>query len=170
MGDFGTLSRLRELAFHLGRVVLLVFFAAQIPLGASIALAYDHPGWDFHREAVSVALSGSPSLPADAAPFVTLFAGMLGGTLVAWGIAMVAITRRGLSRREPWAWWTVAASALGWFVLDTSVTVALRADVNLGLNVFAMFWMPAPLALTAPAIFGRATIGPQDAALPDPRL
>lgn len=115
---------------------LAVVFGAIAAVGWSL-LAYRAAIWDWHRLRVAEAF-GVADVPPVAVPWVDLFGAVLAGTLAAWGVALAWIAAVPLARGERWAAYAIATSLLAWFPVDTWVSWALGAHVNVAFNVAAL--------------------------------
>ena len=141
--------RPRSLAFSAGWWVLLVGFVMQVPLGLSVALGYGSPLWGWHRHRMARSLLGLDDVPAELMPMVDQLTAMLGATMACWGLAMAVLVWVPLRQGKAWAWWCIAASAGLWFVVDTGLSAAHGATVNVAFNSAAGLMMGIPLVLTA---------------------
>jgi len=138
--------------FAAGWWMLLVGFLGQVPLGLSVAVGYRSPIWGWHRRRMAEALWGTQEIPPEAWPVAEQLLAMLGATMACWGLAMAAVVAVPLRRRELWAWWCVAASALLWFTVDTGLSAANGVRVNVAFNCAAALMMGLPLALVWPGL------------------
>jgi len=134
--------------FELARRFLFWAFVAQVPLGYSVAFAYESELWAWHREGMADALWGTTGVPAVAVPVVHQLAAMLGATIACWGVAMAWVVAGPFRRRERWAWFCVASSFAAWFVVDTWLSLTHGVTVNVFFNLGALALIGGPLALT----------------------
>lgn len=81
-----------------------------------------------------------------AADYVRLIYGILGSVIVGWMVVLGAIALGSFRRREQWAWWALFSSVAVWFVLDTTMSLALRWPTHAAFNV------PFGAALATPIV------------------
>jgi uncharacterized BrkB/YihY/UPF0761 family membrane protein len=74
--------------------------------------------------------------------------GMLGATMVGWGIFFTYIIIYPLVRKEAWAWDCIALGVAAWFVIDTAVSAYVGAYFNLAINLLLLALVALPLAAT----------------------
>jgi len=137
--------------YAVGWWFLLIGFLGQVPLGLSVAFGYRWSIWGWHRRRMAEALWGTATIPAEAWPVADQLLAMLGATMACWGLAMAFVVAVPLRRREPWAWWCVASSALLWFTVDTGLSAAHGVWVNVAFNCAAGVMIGAPMALVWPS-------------------
>lgn len=133
-----------------GRRVLTAVFVGMVPLGLSIAFAYDSVLWAWHRGPLAQTLTARPELGADAAAVTAQWTAMLGGTIASWGIGMAGLCAGPLREGQRWAAWVIAASTATWFVIDTGLSLHHGVMVNVAFNVTAALGIALPLALCWP--------------------
>lgn len=80
----------------------------------------------------------------EAMAYIAFLYGVLGAVLAGFAVALLGIARGPLRRGEGWAWWTLLAAILLWFVLDV------------GFSLWSGFWPNALLNLA----FGAALLVP----------
>ncbi len=86
---------------------------------------------------------GTPEYPAAipeiARPYVVFVYRVLGAVMIGWMLAIWTIIRFALRRGVAWAWWAVALSIGGWFVIDTAASLLSgypgNALLNLGFGI-----------------------------------
>ncbi len=135
-----------------GWVGLVVRFSTQIFMGYGIALALDSSVFDWHQDRVGVSLWGSPDFGPEVAAYRHWIQALLGGTFSSWAVAMLALTWIPMRRGERWAWWTIVASLLSWFWVDTWRSFADGVWVNVAFNLCGLLIPMALLALVWPGL------------------
>ena len=91
---------------------------------------------------------GSPATPAwltpEAARYVALLYAVLGAVMVGWALLLLWLGFGPLRRSEPWAWNAAGASVLGWYVLDSGMSLRWGFWQNAVLNTvfLALFAWP----------------------------
>ena len=80
--------------------------------------------------------------------------GAWGATVIGWGVMTAALARYAFPRREPWAWWAMAAGLGAWYVIDTAVSALHGVWVNVVLNTVLIILFAVPLAATCRACLG----------------
>lgn len=147
----GTAERRRSLAC----TVLALAAGGQALVGLGLPFTYRSALFAWHRVRVAEALYGTAELPADALPILGLFSAMLGGTMAAWGVTVAWLAHGPLRRGERWAGWAITTSLLAWFPLDTGLSAAQGAGVNVVFNIGAALMIVAPLVAAWPHPPGR---------------
>jgi hypothetical protein len=87
-------------------------------------------------------------MPAEATAFQAWIYGVLGATMLGWGVAVVGLVRVPFARREAWSWNTLVAALALWFVLDTSLSAWHGVMPNVGINTAFAVVLGLPLAMT----------------------
>jgi hypothetical protein len=85
---------------------------------------------------------------AGAQAFMLWAYGMLGATMVGWGIFLAYIVRYPLAKKERWARDCIAIGVAVWFLIDTSMSVWMQAYFNVAINVLLVFLVAVPLLAT----------------------
>lgn len=134
-------------ARELGVWALVLGFGMQIPLGLSVALGYTGPLWGWHRQRLAEQLTVAPELGPDAMAIAAQLSAMLGATMACWALSMLLVVHFPLRAGERWAWWCVAGSTGLWFCVDTALSAAHGAQVNVAFNVAAGLMIGLPLLL-----------------------
>jgi hypothetical protein len=70
---------------------------------------------------------------------------VLGAVIVGWMVALAGIATVPLRRREPWAWWTVTASMVVWFMIDTGMSIAVGQHSHAAFNLAFLLAVAVPL-------------------------
>jgi hypothetical protein len=99
-------------------------------MGVAVAAAGGTAMFAAWRAAAAQALLERPALPVTLEPFAALTDGILGGSIVGKWVAAAWLVRRPLAEGRRWAWWALVAGLLGWFVLDSGISVAMGAGFN----------------------------------------
>ena len=70
--------------------------------------------------------------------------GVLGSTVVGWGIILLFIIHYPFKKKEKWAWNCIFISMSVWYILDTSISVYHEVYFNAIFNtlIFAIFICP----------------------------
>jgi hypothetical protein len=127
---------------------LLAALAFQALVGLSAAIAIDSPLWSVHQRAVASELWGHGDFGPNAEAYRSWVMGPLGGTIVGWAVALLWVVAVPMRRREPWAWWAVAASTVVWFVIDSSLSAIHGVYTNVAFNGLAVSMIALPWAAT----------------------
>jgi hypothetical protein len=91
---------------------------------------------------------GSRELSAAAAEFQVFVYGVLGATIVGWGVFLAFIAHYPFKAREPWAWNCVAIGVVMWFVVDTLVSIRFGVGFNVMVNIVFLSLALLPLLFT----------------------
>jgi len=111
------------------RVLWLVCLAFAL-VGLAVAVAGRTGLFAPWRAAAATALLEQPALPVALEPFAALTDGILGGSIMGKWVAAAWLVRCPLAEGRRWAWWALMAGLLGWFVLDSGISLALGAGFN----------------------------------------
>lgn len=103
------------------------------------------PGMAFERLGFGMAAAGITGGPAR--EYVLFVYGVLGAVIAGWMVLLAAVVIGPLRRREAWAWWAVAGSLGGWFVLDTGFSLAVGSPAHALFNVGFVVAMGLPVAM-----------------------
>jgi hypothetical protein len=71
--------------------------------------------------------------------------GLLGATMVGWGIFMLFIVKNAFPKREKWAWNGVLFGVLAWYLIDTSISGYHGVGANMLLNTVILVLVLIPL-------------------------
>jgi hypothetical protein len=92
----------------------------------------------------------NPVVGVEALRYTRFVYGVLGAVVFGWALALWFIVTGPFRKRQPWAWNAVAASMIGWFVLDTSMSLLSGYGENAILNfAFAVMFAVPLYALRA---------------------
>jgi hypothetical protein len=78
--------------------------------------------------------------------YVLLVYGVLGAVMIGWCLLLLAVVAGPLRRREPWAWRAVAGSLTCWFLVDTSLSLAVGFPTHALFNTVFAVAVAVPLA------------------------
>lgn len=74
--------------------------------------------------------------------------GMLGATMVGWGIFLAYLVRYPFAKKERWAWECITIGVVTWFIIDTAMSIMAKAYFNVAINVLLMILVGLPLLAT----------------------
>jgi len=78
-------------------------------------------------------------VPESARPYILFVYRVLGAVMIGWMIAIFAILSHPFRHGQPWAWWAVAGSVGGWFMIDSAASLLSgypgNALLNLGFGI-----------------------------------
>lgn len=89
---------------------------------------------------------GMPT-PPDVEGFKLWAYGMLGATMVGWGIFLYYIVRYPFAKMEKWSWDCIALGVGAWFAIDTAVSAYAGAYFNVAVNLLILVLVALPLAM-----------------------
>ncbi len=92
-------------------------------------------------------------MSGEATAFQAWIYGVLGATMVGWGVVVMGLVRVPFARREAWSWNTLVAALALWFVLDSSLSAWHGVMPNVGINTAFAVLLGLPLAMTRRAFF-----------------
>ena len=90
--------------------------------------------------------AGGPT-PSDKA-FQQWIYGVLGATVVGWGIVLTFIAAGPFARKERWAWRCLAVSVGTWFIVDTAISLGFGVAVNVVFNTILLAAVAVALLAT----------------------
>jgi len=100
------------------------------------------------NDQIDPAFWDSGDVPMAAAEFQTFIYGVLGATIVGWGVFLAFMARYPFKAREPWAWNCIAIGMTAWFVVDTIISVRSGVGFNVVLNIVFFLLALIPLLFT----------------------
>jgi hypothetical protein len=74
--------------------------------------------------------------------------GVLGATVLGWGIFIVFIVYYPFRIGERWVWNCLAAGVTSWFIIDTAISVYFRVIFNAVFNILLFILVLLPLIFT----------------------
>ena len=127
---------------------LLVVAALIIVFGAVIAVLSWTPVFSVFNGLVNCTFWPQSEPDAGAQDFTLWAYGMLGATMVGWGVFLAFIVRYPFADKERWARDCVAIGVAAWFLIDTSVSVWMRAYFNVVINLLILVLIALPMIIT----------------------
>lgn len=127
---------------------LLCASIATAALGLLLALADTRLMPEAVRSSLHRTFWNDDAMPEQVVAYHRFLHGVLGGTLVGWGITLAFIAARPFRAREPWAWWCVLVGTTTWFVLDTGISALHGAWANGALNTGSAVALLLPVVAT----------------------
>lgn len=126
-------------------------------VGIAVALFSDSPMFSLWNASFAQVFAEGAALAPEAARTKSFLLGPLGGTILGSYVLCGFVAAVPFARRERWAWWAISLSLASWFALDSTVSVRHGACFNVYLiNLVTLVGQGIPLAMTAPAFFGRS--------------
>lgn len=104
--------------------------------GTSLFDAFNAPFW------------GSQPLTVTERTYQRWAYGVLGATMVGWGVFFLFVAWYPFARRERWAWRGILACVVAWFVLDSAISALHQVYANVLLNVAFLALVGVPLYFT----------------------
>jgi hypothetical protein len=74
--------------------------------------------------------------------------GVLGATVLGWGVTLAFIASYPFKKKERWSWQAIACGTASWYVLDTSFSVYFGVYFNAALNTVLLLSIALPLIMT----------------------
>jgi hypothetical protein len=118
-------------------LVVLAYSALLVAAGGVASEVFTRLGFGMTEAGVE-----SPS----ARGYVLLLYGILGAVLIGWGVLLLAVVEGPLRRRQRWAWLAVTASLTCWFLVDTSLSLAVGFPTHALFNLAFVAAVTPPLA------------------------
>lgn len=88
------------------------------------------------------------AVPAPAVAFQGWAYGLMGSVMVGWGTVLFALAQWPFKQRQKWAWNSLLAGLLSWYVLDTAVSLQYGVVFNAILNTVFLGLFLVPLLFT----------------------
>jgi hypothetical protein len=134
---------------------LTLIGTASIAVGLLLVGATATPMFRGYDASVAHAFYGTDVLPDAVVAHHRWLLGVIGASVVGWGVAFVALVVGPYRRRELWAWRTLAWSVALWSILDIGVSLLYGVSGEVAfVGVFAAA-VAVPLAVSRRA-FGRS--------------
>lgn len=73
--------------------------------------------------------------------------GVLGATMIGWGITMLIMIHFGFKEKKLWTWYSVFFGILTWFIPDTTISWSTGAVINVWLNIIILTIFLLPLLM-----------------------
>ena len=68
--------------------------------------------------------------------------------MVGWGIFLAYMVRYPLAKKERWARDCIAIGVAAWFLIDTAVSISMKAYFNVAINMLLAILVALPLFAT----------------------
>jgi len=104
--------------------------------------------FDLFNSQIDPVFWGAAGIPADTARFQRWIYGILGATVAGWAVSLAFIAHYRFKARERWAWNSMAAGLLVWYLLDTSISLVFGVSFNAIFNTVLLVLVALPLAFT----------------------
>ena len=88
---------------------------------------------------------GQAPLPESTIQFQRWVFGAWGATVGGWGVLLIYVAAYPIRRKEPWAWKSIMAGLVVWFVLDTSLSLLHKVYFNAAFNFLIFLLAVTPL-------------------------
>ncbi|OLS25341.1 MAG: hypothetical protein HeimC3_15550 [Candidatus Heimdallarchaeota archaeon LC_3] len=120
-------------------IILLsgVFFALIVPY--FIPELLDFYLSEFNSDILFESISKGPKT------MIQFLFGLIGGIMIGWGILLIIITRQLFIKDEPWIWRAITISAIGWFLFDSVLSIALGSFFNVIFNLVFLDLVMLPI-------------------------
>lgn len=131
--------------FEFWRKFLLVVSFVMIIMGLFIAFLNQTIFFDFiFNKNINTVFGLSENSTAGITQFQNWIYGVLGATIVGWGIIMFFVIKYGFREKQKWAWKSIAVGISVWFVIDTSLSIYFGVYFNALFNsiLFLLFIIP----------------------------
>ncbi|MFX1534474.1 MAG: hypothetical protein ACFFDI_09665 [Promethearchaeota archaeon] len=79
--------------------------------------------------------------------FYNLLSGIIGGTMIGWGIILMFLGYRLMKQPEDWIWTAITISLILWYAFDTLTSILAGSSLNVILNsIFLIIALPPLIA------------------------
>lgn len=140
---------MREERFLLYQKWLTYANVMTILVGLLVAFAGNSIFFELHNGYTREVFFGGREFSAEVLALKNWLFGIIGGTIVGFHVLMVGISEYAFKRKERWAYWTMWAGLLSWFVIDSGISLYVGAIHNVVLiNLVALVLIGVPLVAT----------------------
>jgi hypothetical protein len=139
--------------FVLGTKWLEVCSILIIILGLFIALFNGTPMFSLFDYQINPVFWNSTVPCEGAKPFQGWIYGVLGSTILGWGILMYFITHYPYKNKQKWAWNCIFMSMLCWYLIDTTLSINFQVMFNALFNTVLFILVIIPLLMTRKQFF-----------------
>ena len=119
--------------------------ALMVVMGLGFAVLGLTPAIGLVTDLYDPAFWGEAAPDAGARAFQTFAFGVMGAMLAGWGLMALGLGLHAMARRERWAWTYACASIAVWFVVDSAMSVASGASINVAGNIGFLLLLGPPL-------------------------
>jgi hypothetical protein len=116
--------------------------------GLVMALLNGTPVFDLFNGQIDPVFWNKEPLGEAAENFQAWIYGVLGATVAGWGIIIAFVVHYPFKRKEKWAWNSLAAAVLFWYVLDTAISLYYGVGFNAVFNTILLILILLPLVFT----------------------
>ncbi len=126
-------------------------------VGLSVAFAGNSQVFDLHNQYTQEVFFYGEIIEKDSLRFKNWLFGIIGGTIVGFHLLMLMIVIHPFKNKEKWSYWALWMGLLGWFLIDTAVSIYYKAYHNvLIINIPAAILLGLPLLMTFSAFFDKS--------------
>jgi len=134
--------------FRLWKRWLLIAGTVMVGFGAALAFLSGMPFFEAFNEQFNAPFWGAEALTGAELSYQRWVNGVLGATMIGWGIFFLFIVKYPLEKKEPWAWSCILFGIVTWFIIDTGISVYFGVYANALLNTALLLLVLVPLAFT----------------------
>lgn len=134
----------------------LVVIIAGIFLGIILTFVLPQSPDPFLTEITGLSKS---DLNPDLIRYQKLIMGVLGSTMIGWGIILAFLGYRLMQQSEEWIWIAITVSLIVWYIFDTSISLISGSFLNVILNSFFLILPLPPLIANVRNIIKNKTNG-----------
>lgn len=120
-----------------------------VGVGLLVAFAGNSIFFEVHNSYTRAVFFGGAEFDENTLKLKNWLFGIIGGTIVGFHILMILISENAFKKKEKWAYKTLWAGLLSWFIIDTSVSLYYGAIHNIIIiNLVALCLIGVPLIMT----------------------
>lgn len=128
---------------------LLVVSIVMVLMGLFIALLNRSTVFNFvFNEQINPAFFSNNDLSSSTQLFQNWIYGVLGATIIGWGIFILFIAKYPFKEQQTWSWNCLATGITVWFVIDTAISAYFNVLFNVIFNAILLLLIIIPLLLT----------------------
>lgn len=134
--------------FAFWRAWLLVAALVMVAFGVFLSFLIGMPLFDAFSQQFNAPFWGSGPLTDAELGYQRWVNGVMGATMIGWGIFLLFIARHPFAKKEPWAWYCILVGVAAWFAVDTGISLYQGVYANALLNTALLILVMVPLAFT----------------------
>lgn len=119
-----------------------------IGFGLLMAIFNQSPAFSLFNLQIDPVFWDAESVPIAFVKFQSWVYGILGSTMVGWGLMLLFIVKHPFQKCEKWAWNAIATSLGFWYLLDTAISLNFGVNFNAVFNTLLLILILPPLVAT----------------------
>ncbi len=135
--------------FYFWQKFLLIVSGVLILMGLFIALFNQSTLFNIlFNENITTSFFNNDNMPSNFVQFQSWIYGVLGATILGWGIVIFSITKNAFREKQRWAWNCITIGICAWYIVDTSISIYFKVIFNAVFNTILFLAVLIPLVFT----------------------